>query len=129
MGIPPYRLEVTSVLRTPENQAALRRTNPNAAGGTSSHEFGTTFDVAYDGYAAPSDPDLDLHFEAAPWLESRLQSITASTLERVSGRRSRELKRILAHVLIEMQSEGKAMVLLEQLQPVFHMTVAAKYPS
>jgi hypothetical protein len=67
MGLPSYRLEVTSVLRTPENQAALRRTNPNAAGGTSTHEFGTTFDVAYDSYAAPLDMGLDLRLEAAPW--------------------------------------------------------------
>ncbi|HEX7090099.1 MAG TPA: DUF5715 family protein [Longimicrobiales bacterium] len=53
MGVPPFRLEVTSVLRTAEDQAALRATNPNAASGVSSHEFGTTVDVAYSGFAAP----------------------------------------------------------------------------
>src|SRR5690606_4824391 len=33
MGLPPYRIEVTSVLRTPEGQAALREGNVNAAQG------------------------------------------------------------------------------------------------
>ncbi|NIQ59586.1 MAG: hypothetical protein GWN71_41520, partial [Gammaproteobacteria bacterium] len=40
MGLPPYRIEVTSALRTSERQARLRRSNANAAAGVSSHEFG-----------------------------------------------------------------------------------------
>ena len=54
MGLPPYRIEVTSVLRTPEGQAALREGNVNAAQGTSTHEYGTTLDIAYESFAAPA---------------------------------------------------------------------------
>ena len=50
MGLPPYRIEITSVLRTAAQQDRLRRRNPNAAAGTSSHEFGTTVDIAYSVY-------------------------------------------------------------------------------
>lgn len=52
-SLPLFRLDVTSILRTAEQQAALRRRNPNASATTSSHEFGTTFDVAYLSFAAP----------------------------------------------------------------------------
>ena len=54
-GLPAYRVEVTSVLRTPAAQAELRQGNVNAAAGTSTHEFGTTLDIAYESYAAPAD--------------------------------------------------------------------------
>ena len=37
-GIPPYRLEVSSALRTAEAQARLRETNENAASGVSAEE-------------------------------------------------------------------------------------------
>ena len=53
MGLPAYRIEITSALRTPDDQAALRATNPNAARGRSTHEYGTTVDIAYSGYGAP----------------------------------------------------------------------------
>ena len=53
MGLPPYRIEVTSALRTSERQARLRGRNPNAAAGVSSHEFGTTVDLSYAAFAPP----------------------------------------------------------------------------
>ena len=53
LGLPAYRFEISSVLRTAEQQADLRGSNVNAARGTSTHEFGTTVDIAYSGYAAP----------------------------------------------------------------------------
>lgn len=53
MGAPRYRFEISSVLRTAADQAALRRSNPNAARGVSAHEYATTVDVAYNGFAAP----------------------------------------------------------------------------
>src|SRR5690606_15345165 len=40
LGAPPFRLEVSSVLRSATDQAELRRVNPNAAGGESTHEYG-----------------------------------------------------------------------------------------
>lgn len=57
LGAPGFRLEVSSVLRTAENQAALRRTNPNAAIGESTHEYGTTVDVLYSAFAGADRPD------------------------------------------------------------------------
>jgi hypothetical protein len=122
MGLPAYRLEVTSVLRTPEGQAALRETNPNAAAGVSTHEFGTALDVAYSGYAAPSSrADGDGANDPAA-------TITALALERVAARYSRELQKVLGDVLRELQSEGAVMVTLERQQPVFHLTVARRAP-
>lgn len=45
MGLPRFRLTVTSVLRTDESQASLRQSNANAAAGVSTHEYGTTMDI------------------------------------------------------------------------------------
>jgi len=51
MGLPPYRMEITSAFRTAERQARLRRNNANAAAGVSSHEFGTTVDLSYAAFS------------------------------------------------------------------------------
>jgi hypothetical protein len=126
MGVPRYRLEVTSVLRTAEDQAELRRVNPNAALGESTHEYGTTLDVTYASYAAPAEPELDLDAAAAPWLEPYLDRITAALLESVAARNSLELRAILGLVMLELQNEGAVMVTLERLQPVYHFTVARR---
>jgi hypothetical protein len=115
MGLPAYRVEVTSALRTPEGQAALRETNPNAAAGVSTHEFGTTLDIAYSGYGAPGAGGMS----ADP-----AELITALALERVAARYSRELQKVLGDVLRELQSQGDVMVTLERQQPVYHLTVA-----
>ena len=34
----------------------LRRSNPNATGGVSTHEYGTTVDVVYSAFSAPTTP-------------------------------------------------------------------------
>lgn len=130
MGMPRYRLEVTSVLRTAENQAELRRTNPNAALGESTHEYGTTLDVAYASFAAPADlADLGLDFDVsgADWLRPRLEWMAASHLEAVAARNNLELRAILGTVMAELQAAGDVMVTLEQLQPVYHFTVARRF--
>lgn len=124
MGLPPWRFEISSVLRTAADQAALRRSNPNAAAGVSTHEFGTTLDVIYSAYRAPADPLVSFDTDEASWLEPRLRWISDVAAERVAGRRSGELKAILGRVLREMQDEGLVMVTLERQQPVYHMTVA-----
>jgi hypothetical protein len=126
LGAPAYRLEVTSVLRSAENQAALRRVNPNATVGESTHEYGTTVDVLYSAYSAPARPIVEIDAGEAAWLGPHLQRFAEITAERVAARRSLELKAILGQVLIEMQEEGKAMVTLERLQPVYHVTVASR---
>ncbi len=122
LGAPPYRLEVSSVLRTPADQAALRRVNPNAALGESTHEYATTVDVLYSAYAAPAEPIAPSAGDAAS--ARILERYAGVAAERVAGRRALELKAILGHVLLELQDEGRVMVTLERLQPVYHMTVA-----
>src|SRR5690606_38994327 len=92
MGLPRYRVEVTSVLRTAATQADLRQTNPNAAAGTSTHEFGTTLDIAYSSFAAPYEPDIGIDTGSADWLETRLAWFTSASLEAAAGRKSRELQ-------------------------------------
>jgi hypothetical protein len=119
MGAPPFRVEVTSVLRTPAGQAALRETNPNAAAGVSTHEFGTTLDIAYSGYAAPGNGA-----ESASSGDDVAGRMRALVLERVAARYSRELQKVLGDVLLELQSEGAVLVTLERQQPVYHLTVA-----
>jgi hypothetical protein len=127
LGLPPLRMEVTSVLRTAEDQARLRRTNPNAAVGESTHQFGTTIDIAYSSFAAPLEPVLNVDASDAPWMEPYLRRIEGLAAETGAARMSRELKAILGQVLIEMQNEGMVMVTLEIRQPVYHMTVARRF--
>ncbi len=120
MGLPRYRLEVTSVLRTPAGQAALREGNVNAAAGTSTHEYGTTLDIAYESYAAPL-VDATAGAAEVEWLAERIRTLA---LERVAAVKSRELQKLLGGVLRDMQAEGLLLVTLEQQQPVYHLTVA-----
>jgi hypothetical protein len=124
MGLPPYRLEVTSALRTSQRQARLRRSNPNAAAGMSSHEFGTTVDLSYAAFAPPADPPgaipTGVPAEFAPYLERFVDL----ALESVSARKSRELGAIFSQVLSEAQGEGLVMVIYERQQTVYHLTVA-----
>jgi hypothetical protein len=125
-ALPPLRLEVTSVLRTAANQAELRRVNPNAARSESTHQFGTTVDIAYSSFRAPREPVVDLDLRNARWLEEHLRRVEAMAAETGAARMSRELQAILGHVLREMQTEGLVMVTLEVRQPVYHMTVARR---
>lgn len=126
MGMPRYRLEVTSVLRTADSQSALRQTNPNAAAGTSTHEFGTTLDIAYSSFAAPREPQLGIDTSDAPWLDARLVWFASASLEAAAARKSRELQAILGAVLLDLQQAGDVMVTLERQQPVYHITVARR---
>lgn len=125
MGLPPYRMEISSALRTSSEQASLRQRNVNATAGTSAHEYGTTVDIAYSAYAPPQDLPAGLLPDDPPaGAGPLLDRVARSVLESVSARKSRELKAILGHALRELQSEGDVLVTLEQLQPVYHITVA-----
>jgi hypothetical protein len=126
LGAPPFRMEVTSVLRSAADQAALRRVNPNAALGESTHEHGTTVDVLYSGFAAPLEPIAPVDASGAEWAAEHLRAYAAIAAERVAARRAMEIKAVLGAVLLEMQREGKVMVTLERQQPVFHMTLAGQ---
>ncbi len=124
MGLPPYRLEVTSALRTSERQERLRRSNANAAAGVSSHEFGTTVDLSYAAFAPPADPPGQIPTAVPTEFAPHLERIVDLALESVSARKSRELGAIFSQVLWEAQTEGLALVIYERQQTVYHITVA-----
>ena len=123
MGLPPYRIEVTSALRTSERQARLRGRNPNAAAGVSSHEFGTTVDLSYAAFAPPAERPPEILARVPAELAPHVGRIVDLALESVSARKSRELGAIFSRVLLEAQSEGLALVIYERQQTVYHVTV------
>jgi hypothetical protein len=124
LGAPPFRVEVSSVFRTVEDQESLRRVNPNAALGESTHEYGASVDLPYSAFAAPAEPMVAIDTAGAPWLAAYLERYAAVAAERIAARRALELKAVLGQVLLEMQREGMVMVTLERQQPVFHLTLA-----
>ncbi len=126
LGAVPLRFHVSSAVRTAADQAALQGRNPNAAQGRSTHEFGTTVDVAYSTFAAPPGAAGSVEVDGAPWLTPVLGLVAGSSLELVAARRSRELEAILGRTLRTLQDQGKVMVTLERQEPVFHMTVARR---
>lgn len=126
IGLPAFRFEISSVLRTATDQATLRGRNPNAAAGESAHEFGTTVDIPYSAYAAPAELPAGLvPDDAPPSMRPSLEAVARLALERVAARKSRELQAIMGQVLREAQDRGDVLVTLERLQPVYHITVAA----
>lgn len=125
LGIPKYRLDITSVLRTPDKQAALRRANSNASRVESAHEFGTTVDIAYRRYAPPVKYPDD---EGAAPLDARAAFVRDSLMIHTGTQRATEMMAVLGRVLQEMQREGKLMVRMERRQTVYHITVARSLP-
>jgi len=124
MDLPPYRIEVTSALRTSERQERLRASNANAASGVSSHEFGTTVDLSYAAFAPPADLPGEILSDVPTELAPHLEHVVDLALESVSARKSRELGAIFSQVLREAQAEGLALVIYERQQTVYHLTVA-----
>ena len=92
-GLPEYRLIVTSVLRTDESVARLRKGNINASA-NSAHLYGTTFDIAYARYVQ----------------ESRRETTRD------------KLKTVLAEVLQDLRKAGRCYVRYEYKQGCFHVT-------
>lgn len=138
LGLPPYRFEITSALRTAELQQALRGGNPNASRTTSSHEFGTTVDIAYRAFSPPVQPEgvpvafpdsLDLEPAAREELMEQLAQEEAERLEELASERASNLKGVLGHVLEAMQEEGANLPLHERSQAVFHVTVGDTFPA
>jgi hypothetical protein len=128
IGLPAYRMEVTSAQRTAERQARLRTSNSNAAAGVSSHEFGTTLDLSYAAFAPPADAP-DVVPEAAPAeFAPHLERIADLAMESVSARKSRELGKIFSAVLQELQDEGRLLVIYERQQTIYHVTIGRELP-
>ena len=92
-GIPLNQLIVTSVLRTMDDVARLRRHNGNATE-QSCHLYGTTFDICYNRY----------------------HPVTREV-------RNDTLKYVLSEVLRDKRAEGRCYIKYEVKQGCFHMTV------
>ena len=124
-GLPPFRLDVTSVLRTSRQQSALQRRNANAADETSSHEFGTTVDIAYLSFAAPESLD---HPSLAAGLEEpvspSLRAEVTTRLDDLGTLHAPHLEGELGAVLQQLERDGMVLPLRERRQPVYHITVA-----
>lgn len=92
-GVPMHRIIVTSVLRTEEDVARLRRRNTNATE-NSCHLYGTTVDICYNRY----------------------MPITREV-------RNDTLKWVLSEVLRDMRNQQRCYVKYEVKQGCFHLTV------
>lgn len=92
-GIPMSKFVVSSVLRTKEDVATLRRHNGNATE-NSCHLYGTTFDIAYNHYTPVMRPVRD-----------------------------DTLKWVLSEVLNDLRKQGRCYVKHENRQGCFHVTV------
>ena len=92
-GVPLNKFIVSSVLRTKEDVAALRRHNGNATE-NSCHLYGTTFDIAYNHYSPVTRPV-----------------------------RNDTLKWVLSEVLNDLRRQGRCFVKHENRQGCFHITV------
>lgn len=89
-----YKIRVTSLLRTPATVKKLRRVNINATD-SSTHQFGTTFDISYHRFHC-----LDHN--------NQLSEET--------------LKNVLAEVLYDLRKEGRCLVKFEVKTGCFHVT-------
>jgi hypothetical protein len=125
-GLPRFRYQITSVLRTPEHQSALQRSNSNAASGVSAHEFGTTIDIAYRRFSAPGAVDLGFAESYDPVAEERLHLLHDVLIEETARERGAELQAILGRAIRELRDEGRVLVMMERRQTVYHMTVARR---
>lgn len=92
------RIIVTSVLRSPYTVKKLRRVNRNAVD-SSTHMFGTTFDISWSHFHNPDS--------------TRTEDPVV-------------LKGILAEVLLKKREEGKCLVKFEKKTPCFHITATGK---
>ena len=99
-GVPLHRFIVTSVLRTEEDVARLRRFNKNATD-RSCHLFGTTFDITYNRYETVENPE-------GP--KGRVVS-------------NDTLKWVLSEVLRDKRQQERCYIKYEKKQPCFHITV------
>jgi hypothetical protein len=113
LGLPRYRMKVTSALRTDETQAELRRINSYASQTVSAHEFGTTVDVSHERFAAPAGL-------AGGEME-------AEVLDSIGKEYAKVLQAELGRALAALRDAGALHVMMENQQPVYHMTLARPF--
>ncbi|MFA9391241.1 MAG: DUF5715 family protein [Prolixibacteraceae bacterium] len=93
-----YAFQITSLLRTAETQKSLSKSNKNASS-NSSHLYGTTFDIAYDG----------LIKRPLPWMKVEVADP--------------KIIKLLSEALGELRNEGRCVVVTERIEKCFHITV------
>lgn len=93
-GVPMHKIIVTSVLRSQEDVAKLRRRNGNATE-NSCHLYGTTVDICYNRYHAVGPREV----------------------------RNDTLKYVLSEVLRDLRQQERCYIKYEVKQGCFHMTV------
>lgn len=98
-GLNPYRVVVTSVLRTQHDVKRLRKRNINASD-NSAHAHGTTFDVSWKRF-------------------SRVEDKKGRPLEPVA---SDTLKLVLSEVLRDLRKADRCYIKYELKQGCFHIT-------
>ena len=100
-GLNPNKLIVTSVLRTEDDIAALRKHNVNASE-NSTHRYGTTFDLSYCRYVKIAE------FRGRPYEDVPPEYLRAT----------------LSQVLKDLHDQGnRCFVKYEKKQNCFHVTV------
>ena len=103
-GLNPYKLVVTSVLRTEEDIARLRKHNVNASE-NSTHRYGTSFDLSY-------------------WRYVKIPDLRGRPYEDVPPE---YLRAVLSQVLKDIHDKGDVcFVKYEKKQNCFHITVRRK---
>lgn len=98
-GLNPYKVIVTSVLRTTHDVKKLRKKNGNASL-NSAHFYGTTFDISWVRYKQIEDPK-----------KRPMQTVGSDTL-----------KMVLAEVLRDLKKDDKCYIKHEINQGCFHIT-------
>jgi len=97
-GFPAYYFQISSLLRTKENQKNLSRSNGNAAA-ISSHMYGTTFDIPY----------TTMVKRTFLWNEAEVTDGNAS--------------KVLSEVIGDLRKEGRCVVVTERKEACFHITI------
>ena len=120
-GLPPYRYVITSATRSQADQRALRRVNANAAR-ESSHHYGTTVDLHYRSFVYT--PRQDDFADVPGIIPSLLKEKLATAYANLGEAHHARLEALLGRVLLELQADGKVLVIYERRQPVFHITTA-----
>jgi hypothetical protein len=125
LGLPRYRMKITSAIRTDEAQQDLRKTNSYAARTTSAHQFGTTVDVSHERFAVPAGPRAGSGAAANP--PAGAWELEAEMLEEVGKAHAKALQAELGRALAELRSVGAVHVMMENKQPVYHFTLARPF--
>ncbi|MDP6417995.1 MAG: DUF5715 family protein [Candidatus Krumholzibacteria bacterium] len=115
IGISDGKLLVSSALRTSGFQKELQKENVNATR-RSTHTTGLAFDLHYERYGPETA-------SGEPWLPWRKWFWNEVERRRAPGK-ARKMKGLLAEILADEQARGRALVIYEREQPVFHVTVA-----